>query len=220
MKTLSAKAKISGLTLIELLVVICVIAVLAAILLPAFAPVKSGRQIQCLSNQHQIAIGLIIFEDDHAGKFPAQVSMTNGGSFEIVSNGSASAQFQTFSSYLGNRPNLLICLTDKARHAATNFSKLKNENVSYFLNSDALTNSASVLTGDRHLEIDGKPINSGIFLQITNMQMNWADGFHINHGKPWGGFSFADGHAQFIRAEELNSTLQRQPLATNLFSFP
>ena len=34
MKTLSAKAKISGLTLIELLVVICVIAVLAALLFP------------------------------------------------------------------------------------------------------------------------------------------------------------------------------------------
>jgi prepilin-type N-terminal cleavage/methylation domain-containing protein len=42
MKTLSAKAKISGLTLIELLVVIAVIAVLAAILLPAL----SGRSRQ------------------------------------------------------------------------------------------------------------------------------------------------------------------------------
>ena len=189
-------------------------------LLPSLARVKSGGLIQCLANQHQIAISFIMFADDHSGKFLAQVSITNGGSFEVAASGSASAHFQALAPYLGKDPNLLICLSDKTRHAATNFSELKNENVSYFLNLDASTNPASILTGDRHLEIAGKAINSGVFLQTTNLQLTWSDGFHENHGKPWGYFSFGDGHAQLVRAQELNSFLQSQPLTTNQFCFP
>lgn len=221
MKTLSAKAKISGLTLIELLVVIFVIAILVAMLLPAFAPRKSGYQIQCLSNQHQIAIGLIIFEDDHNGKFPAQVSMTNGGSLEYAAIGPVSSHFQTLAPYLGKNPNLLICSTDKTRHAATNFSKLKNENISYFLNLDAITNMNSILSGDRHLEFNGKPVNAGVFVETTNAPLNWSEGFHGTYDKPWGCISFGDGHAQsFVRTEGFNLYLHEQPFATNRFCFP
>jgi len=220
MKTLHAKAKISGFTLVEVLAVIFVLFVLAALLLPMFARVKSGRMEPCMFNQHQIAISFIMFADDHSGKFPAQVSITNGGSFEIAASGSVSAHFQALAPYLGKDPNILICLSDKTRHAATNFSELKNENVSYFLNLDATTTPASILTGDRHLEIDGKPITSGVFFQTTNLQLNWSDGFHGIHGKPWGYFSFGDGHAQLVRAQELNSFLQSQPFTTNQFCFP
>jgi hypothetical protein len=220
MKTLPGKRRISGLTLVEMLVVIFVIVILAALLLPARSHVKSGRQIQCLANQHQIAFGFIMFADDHAGKFPAQVSITNGGSFEFAATGPASAHFQALAPYLGKQPNLLICLSDKNRHTATNISELKNENISYFLNLNALTNAASILTGDRHLEITGKAINSGVFLQTTNLQLTWSDGFHGDHNKPWGYFSFGDGHAQFISAPELNSFLQSQPFTTNRFCFP
>ena len=161
-----------------------------------------------------------MFAGDHAGKFTAQVSITNGGSFELAATGPASAHFQALAPYLGKQPNLLICLSDTNRHATTNFSELKNENISYFANTSAITNAASVLTGDRHLEIGGTPISSGVFLQTTNLQLNWSDGFHFNQGKPWGGFSFVDGHVQLIWAEDLNLFLQKQPLVTNRFCFP
>jgi prepilin-type N-terminal cleavage/methylation domain-containing protein len=55
-----------GFTLIELLVVITIIAVLAALLMPATSNVlERAREMQCLSNQKQIVLGQLAFERDH-----------------------------------------------------------------------------------------------------------------------------------------------------------
>jgi type II secretory pathway pseudopilin PulG len=212
MKTLSAKAKISGLTLIEVLVVLAVLFVLAALLLPSLARTKSGRQVQCLYNQKQIAMALIMFNDDHAGKYPWQDSVTNG---------LASTYFQTLSAYLGNQPNPLICFSDKTRHAAVNFSGLQNENISYFLNLDATTNAADILTGDRHLEVNGNDANSGRLACSTNSILSWASGFHLDaHGRPIGALSFVDGHAQFVGADGLNLLFRNQSRAMSRLCVP
>jgi len=220
MKAIPGNGKVSGLTLIELLVVIAIIVILAALLLPA----KSGRGRAygpwCMSHQKQIAIALIMFQDDHSGKYLWQVSTTNNGSLELVVNGSASDQYSTLAPYLGKNPQVLICPTDKTRQTATNFSALTNTNISYFLNLDAVTNLNSILSGDRNLEFNWKPINPGIFIQTTNAILKWTAGFHGAQDKPLGVISFADGHAQIVRQENLNRTLQNQPLATNRFCFP
>ena len=89
MKTLSAKAKISGLTLIEVLAVLAVLFILAAMLLPRLAGSHKSTVPLCMSNQKQIAIAFIMFNDDHAGKYRWQISATNGGSMESVSNNQA-----------------------------------------------------------------------------------------------------------------------------------
>ena len=108
---------------------------------------------------------------------------------------------------------------DKGR-TPTNVLALANNNISYFLNLDASTNGNSILTGDRFLEIAGKPINSGVFLQKSNLKLQWSDGYHLGYGKPLGYFSFADGHAQSVRQKDLNLILRKQPLATNRFCIP
>lgn len=221
MKTLWGKGKVSGFTLIELLVVLAVLFVLAALLLPTLSGSRKATVPLCMSNQKQIALGLIMFNDDHAGKYPWQISSTNGGSFESVSNNQAFPHFRALSEYFGKQATIFVCPTDNARHIATNYSQILDENISYFLNLKATTNSRTIFGGERHLEVNGKAINSGLFVYSTNLVLNWT---HELHGKiqngPIGGLSFADGHVQFTRIADLNSSFRNQRLATNHIVVP
>jgi len=70
--TIHRNPKKGGFTLIELLVVIAIIAILAAMLLPALTQAKQkAKRTQCLSNNKQIALAMMMYATDNNEQLPA-----------------------------------------------------------------------------------------------------------------------------------------------------
>ena len=71
-----------GFTLVELLVVISIIAVLAAMLMPALSRAReSARRIHCVNNEAQIGKSLMMYTNDFNGKIPPNVPNVMGGTY-------------------------------------------------------------------------------------------------------------------------------------------
>lgn len=67
-----------GFTLIELLIVIAIIAILAAILFPAFSRAReNARRASCQSNLKQIGLGITQYTQDYDEKYPMKNQSTD-----------------------------------------------------------------------------------------------------------------------------------------------
>ena len=217
------KSKPVAFTLLELLVVIVIIVLLAALLLPTAQHKYPARRSLCMSRQRQILIGLTIFADDHQNSLPSVVSATNGGAMELMAGGDATACFQTLKGIVPN-PTTFVCPTDKLRSPAQAGQILSRTNVSYFVSLDALpTNSPThtILTGDRNLESNRKPVASGLFSLSTNQVLAWTSELHTVNKQPSGGaFGFGDGHVEWINPKRLSEVVARQNMPTNRLAIP
>jgi hypothetical protein len=217
------RSKHLGFTLLELLVLIAVIAVLAALLLPASGGPVKARRIMCLSNQKQIALGLVMFADSHHGTFPAQYSTNTNHPVGLPDIGDVAPLYIAITNHIRDASRFL-CPSDKKRRQAIADESFSRTNASYFISLDASpTNapSSSILTGDRHLQVDGKPVTPGLFSLTPKQALAWTSELHPgSRGSTGGAFSFADGHAELVSPNYLPKVVARQNMATNRLAVP
>ncbi len=206
-----ASSSCIGITLVELLVVIAVIVLLFALTDPLAEPRAKQKaiQAQCINNQRQMGIALIMWQGDNGGKFPWQLSTATNGTMELIDGGSVVPQFQELSNYF-RQVGVYHCPADTARFTAADYKTLTDSNISYFVNVDA-GSKLTVMTGDRNLQANGRPVQPGSFLFTNGMTMDWTQGLHSqSSGKTRGVVSFTDGHVEVIAGTNLAAAFTRQ----------
>jgi len=218
MKRTSFHHRADGFNLLELLVVIVVLGLIGAFILPGFAP-KNAKysRINCANNLKQIGLSFRLWAGDNGDKYPMQVSVTNGGTMELVSSGLVFPHFQVMSNELST-PKILVCREDNQRTAATNFTTdLSNSKVSYFVGLDAMeTNATMLLAGDRNLTTNGVAVGSGLLTLTTKNRAGWTAQIHKNAGN----ICLADDSVQQVTASRLRKLIANTGIITNRLVLP
>lgn len=220
MRALWHRRKSTAFTLVELLVVVAIIAVLAALLLPALTRGKARAQrVECISDLNQLGTAFQMFAHDHQGRYPMQTPFADGGSMELVQAGESIngvfyfsyRHFQTLASELvATKP--LVCPADIDRTAAASFAQLQNSNVSYFVDVSADYNLPnSILAGDRNITNNGYATAS---LVRGAYGLRWTSAMHVFKGN----ILFSDTHVEELNNDNLN--LSASPLASSTFFLP
>lgn len=193
-----------------LLVVIAVLAILAAMLLPALASAKKKAQrINCVNNLHQTGLAFRVWEGDNGDKYPMDVPMAKGGTKEFDTGADTFRHFQVMSNELST-PKILICPAD-TRTVANNFSRLNNQNVSYFVGLEAMdTCPQRFLDGDRNITGESDPEN-GILKLVPGQRVSWTQDIHVNQGN----LGLSDGSVQQCSSSLLRDALRNSGDPTN-----
>jgi prepilin-type N-terminal cleavage/methylation domain-containing protein/prepilin-type processing-associated H-X9-DG protein len=119
-------AQPDGFTLIELLVVMAIIAILAALLLPALTMAKvQAVCTQCMSNDRQLVLAWKMYVDDFRGAFPANEEggasgwiaagwMDYQGSIDNTDLRDLTGPYAQIGPYVLRQPRIFLCPADRS----------------------------------------------------------------------------------------------------------
>ena len=84
----------------EVLLTVGVLVLLASLLLPSLSRGGSSKRIVCVNNLKQVGLSFRIWYGESVDRFPMQVSLTNGGTLELVRRGAVWPHFLVMSNEL------------------------------------------------------------------------------------------------------------------------
>jgi len=174
-------------------------------------------RINCISNLKYIGLACRVWEGDNGDKYPMQVSVTNGGTMELIARGNVSAVFQAMSNELST-PKVLICSQDEKSILAADFGKnFNNSNISYFVGIDVTNdmNPQMLLSGDDNFDIGGVQVKSGLLEVSSNTPISWSAARHHFAGN----IGMADGSVQEVSQDGLSHAFQQSGV-TNRLAIP
>jgi prepilin-type N-terminal cleavage/methylation domain-containing protein/prepilin-type processing-associated H-X9-DG protein len=213
-----AKGERKGFTLIELLVVIAIIALLAAILFPAFARAReNARRASCQSNMKQIALGVKMYVQDYDEKFPLiWQNQKADGSVNTARTG----QWITATMPYIKSAQVLACPSYKPAKSTEPYSYAANGYL-FGKNESVLTSSAVIiLNWELASEADSTASQAAPLLEVCGAAQVEPYGplassigskgcfFPGKNGESerhLGGanYSFVDGHVKWYRVEQI-----------------
>lgn len=208
-----------GFTLVELLIVIAIIAILAALLLPALSQAKErARRIKCVSNLKQIGLAFGNFFADHESLYPWHLEPVFGGTYGAAA-GSGWKNYLAASNELAS-PQILRCPSDRdtkpgvidwsGRVDGFGHTANRGNALSYFTGLDAYEQiPVALLAGDRNIagavsDTCESVSPAGVLalqLKATNSAISWTRAVH-----GWmGNIAACDGSVQGSNSRGLRS---------------
>jgi prepilin-type N-terminal cleavage/methylation domain-containing protein/prepilin-type processing-associated H-X9-DG protein len=203
-------------TLIELLVVIAIIAILAALLLPVLSKAKQRAwTTNCISNLHQLGLGMKMFADDNAELYPESAGRIYWNGTDATTQ--KPSWMQQIVTQVGST-NVFNCPgnVQLAPEYRGPFNYFNGCNAAFITASNQFASvnntqirfpSAFVLSGDTAGTVDGKIIFDPLDADKDDYTQNCVGGaaddsvteYSEIHSKGQN-VLFADGHAKWYRS--------------------